>query len=83
MTRLERRNYTNEQLNLKDKGGMFDLLDNVIKTLCRMTDEEFNHYCDIATDEELDLLISEKLTYAQKRQLIIILTTKVYKQWKN
>lgn len=80
MTRLERRNYTDQQLGLKHVGSIMDIFDDHVKVICRMTDEEYDHYCDIATDDELELLIQEQYTFAQKRQLITILTTKIYKQ---
>lgn len=54
------------------------MFDNVVKGFARMTDEEYDYYCDKATDEELGLLIHEKLTFTQKRQLITVLNTKVY-----
>lgn len=78
MTRLERRDYTNGQLGIKQSGGVLDAFDNMVKAICRMTDAEYDYYCDIATDEELDLLVHEDLTYAQKRQLLVLLTTKIY-----
>jgi len=77
-TRLERRNTTYTQWETKGPNGLFDVLDMTIKEMCRITEEELQYYNDIATNEELDLVTSETLTYKQKRKLITFLTTKIY-----
>ncbi len=77
-TRLERKNNKYIQHELKGRHGLFDLLDNVIVAMCRMDDEEYGIYNDIATEEEIELIIKEQLTFSEKRKLITILTTKIY-----
>jgi len=78
MSRLARKNWTDDKYGIKSSGGVLDAMDNVVKVVARMTDDEYDYYCDIATDDEIGLLVEENLTFKQKRQLITLLTTKVY-----
>ncbi len=81
MTRLERKRWLDSDDNpfgFKLSGGMMDAFDNVIKELGRMTDDEYDYYCEIATDFELNLITSNKLSFNEKKLLIKFLTEKVY-----
>lgn len=50
MTRFERKNRT----DIKYKGGgFFDVLDNAIKQVWRITDEEYDYICDQEGEEFL------------------------------
>lgn len=74
MSRIDRRNkLTDDNIGFKHSGGMFDLFDNQIKVAYRINDDEYDHLCEIMTDEESDVFITEKPTYAQKRQMIHLL----------
>lgn len=78
MTRLERRNWTEDQISIKSSGGMLDLFDNAIKEIYRITDEEYDHLCSVMSDEETSLLVTENMTYGQKKQILILLKKHVY-----
>lgn len=78
MTRLERRNWTQDQIGIKSQGGLFDFFDNAIKEIYRITDDEYDHLCSVMTDEETQLLVTENMTYAQKKQILTLLKKHVY-----
>lgn len=71
--RLERRNITYSEIGYKSQGSMFDLLDNSLKTVARINDEQYDFIAENANDDELDLLVKEEFTFAEKRQFIIML----------
>ena len=73
MSRIDRRNWTNEQIGVSNQQSLFDLMDDVMKMAYRITDEEYDHLCEVLTDEELDLVVTEEPTFAQKRQMIELL----------
>lgn len=77
MSRLSRRFWTEEQLNIKSSGGLFDLFDNYIKHALRITDDEYDHILEIASDEEMTILTTEKLSLSQKRELIHFLNKNI------
>lgn len=78
MTRFERRNWTEDSIGIKSSGGMLDLFDNAIKSAYRINDEEYDHICKIANDDELGLLTSESLTFKEKKRLLVFLKNNVY-----
>ena len=72
MSRLLRRNRTNKECGIKTSGGLTDLFDNIIKSAWRLTDEEFDNILEKMTDEEMDLFLTEKPTFEEKRKMIIL-----------
>lgn len=65
----------NPEIKLKNSGGIFDLMDNVIKGGFNITDEELDFICEKATDEELDkfcsiLFSNNSTTFAEKRHAL-------------
>lgn len=73
MNRISRRNWLNTDIGLKSSGGMFDLIDNMIKTIYRINDDEYCNLCGVITDDELILLLTENPTFIEKRKMIQIL----------
>lgn len=72
--RLERRNITYSEIGYKSQGSVFDLLDNSLKTVARINDEQYDFIVENANDDdELDLLAKYEFTFAEKRQFIIML----------
>jgi hypothetical protein len=74
-TRLSRKGV---DLGEARNGGIFGMFDSLIKETCRISEDELDLLCDIATDDELELAIAENLTFAQKRALLIFLEEKIY-----
>ena len=72
MSRLLRRYRTNKECGIKTSGGLTDLFDNIIKSTWRLTDEEFDSILEKMTDEEMDLFLTEKPTFEEKRKMIIL-----------
>ena len=67
----------NPEIKLKSSGGIFDLMDNVVKSGFNITDEQYDFICEEATDEELDkfssiLFDNKGATFAEKRQALMI-----------
>lgn len=73
MSRLKRRNRTLSDVGFKESGGALDLIDNVIKESFRINDAEFDFICENAEDGELESLISDALTFSEKRRIIEVL----------
>ncbi len=55
MTRLERKNRTD--IIFKGCGGITDALDDALKELWRVNDDEFNYIAETASDEELQAIL--------------------------
>ena len=70
MSRLSRKNRTNTDCNIRNSGGITDLFDNTIKSIWRINDTEYDFILDKMTDTEMELFISEKPTFTQKRQML-------------
>jgi hypothetical protein len=78
MSRLARKNWTVDKFGILDEGGILDAFDNAFKSGLRITDDEMDYISATSTDDELELVTREKLTFSQKRQLINYLNIKVY-----
>ena len=72
MSRLSRKNRTEEELGIKSRGGMFDLFDNEVKNVLRITDEEYDHLADKIADDEINFVFKDNLTFSEKRRCLII-----------
>jgi hypothetical protein len=70
MERLNRKKRTYDDLS---SGGIFDLVDNIIKSSFRITDQEYDYIIEHVSDLELEFLTKKKLTFSEKRELIMIL----------
>jgi hypothetical protein len=80
MTRLERLNWTEEMIGIKNPGVIPDLFDNYFKTNMRITNKEYDYICEIATDEEMEVLAQEKLSFSEKKRLLVFLKCHVYEK---
>lgn len=67
--RLNRKN--RQDIDLKGSGGIFDVLDDHIKTVYRINDNEYDYLCEVMTDEELDLFVREPATFGERKQLLL------------
>ena len=77
MTRLERR------IILKDydfevNRGLFGVMDAVMLKAYRITEDELDKICMLATDDELELFTKEDRTIKENRQLLTFLRDKIY-----
>jgi hypothetical protein len=80
MTRLERSSWTEEMIGIKNSGGISALFDNYFKTNMRITDKEYDYICEIVTDEEMEVLAQERLSFSEKRRLMVFLKRHVYEK---
>ena len=70
MTRFERKNRTD--INYKGCGGINDALDDMIKQLWRINDDEYDYLCENLTDEELCTILPEFKNISQIKDAINI-----------
>ena len=70
MTRFERKNRTD--INYKGCGGITDALDDMIKQLWRINDDEYDYLCENLTDEELCTILPEFKNISQIKDAINI-----------
>ena len=74
-TRLSRKGV---DLGEARNGGIFGLFDSMIKETCRVSEDELDLLCDIATEDELDLAVADNLAFGEKRLLLKFLEEKIY-----
>jgi hypothetical protein len=76
MSRLSRKNRTNSELGIKNKGAITDLIDNAIKSTWRINDKEYDFLLDRMTDDQMhhfiDIMQSKSPTFSEKRNLLIM-----------
>ncbi len=73
MSRINRKNWTSEDIAEVSQGGMLDLFDNLFKGVYRINDDEFDNIGGNANQNEIQVLCQENPTFAEKRQIISIL----------
>ena len=77
MTRLERKNKL-QDADYEVTRGVFGLMDAVMLKAFRITEEELDKICMLATDDELELFTKEDRTIKESRQLLTFLRDKIY-----
>jgi len=77
MTRLNRK-LTFKEKDSYPQNGIFGLMDGVMYKVYRITEEELDKICEIATDDELELFTKENRTIRESRQLLTFLKNYVY-----
>ena len=70
MTRLERKNRTD--IVFKGCGGITDALDDALKELWRVNDEEFDYIAETASDEELQAILPPFKSIKDVKNALII-----------
>ena len=73
MSRISRRKWLNAKFGILGRGGLTDAFDDMIKSNFRITDEEYDEIAGNGTDEDLDLLLTDKPTFIQRRKIIEML----------
>lgn len=73
MSRIDRRDWLNKDIGYKSSGGLFDLFDNQIKTIYRINDDEYDHLCEVMSNDESQLFVTENPTFTEKRKMIELL----------
>lgn len=77
MTRLERKNKL-QDADYEVTRGLFGLMDAVMLKAYRITEDELDKICMLATDDELELFTKEDRTIRENRQLLTFLRDKIY-----
>ena len=77
MTRLNRK-LTFKEKDSYPQNGIFGLMDGVMYKVYRITEEELDKICEIATDDELELFTKETRTISESKQLLTFLKNKIY-----
>lgn len=78
MTRLDRK-LTFKEKDTYTSSGIFGLMDGLMYKVYRITEEELDKICEIATDDELELFTKENRTIRESRQILTFLKNYVYK----
>jgi hypothetical protein len=78
MTRLDRK-LTFKEKDSYTQSGVFGLMDGVMFKVYRITEEELDKICALATDDELELFTKEDRTIRESRQLLTFLKNYIYK----
>jgi hypothetical protein len=78
MTRLDRK-LTFKEKDSYTQSGVFGLMDGIMFKVYRITEEELDKICEIATDDELELFTKEDRTIRESRQLLTFLKNYIYK----
>lgn len=73
MSRINRRAWTMAEFGNRNTKGLFGLMDVAMKENLRITDDEYDFIAGEMTDEEMDNVLEEKPTFAQRRRIIEIL----------
>ena len=76
MTRLNRK-LTFKEKDSYPQNGIFGLMDGVMYKVYRITEEELDKICEIATDDELELFTKETRTISESKQLLTFLKNKI------
>lgn len=72
-SRIKNRN--RRDIEFMDHGSIPDLLDNHMKAVLRINDDEYDFICEKASDDEIEILcVQENITFQEKRKIIIVLT---------
>lgn len=77
MTRLDKK-HTKKDEEIPANRGLFGLMGSVMLKTFRITNDELDKICEIATDDELELFTKEDRTIRESRQLLTFLKDKVY-----
>jgi hypothetical protein len=82
MSRLSRKNRTD--IEFKGCGGLTDAFDDAVKGTWRINDDEYDYICQTATDNELDCLMFDCVTFSDKRHSLTVINKFVndYKELK-
>lgn len=72
-SRCKRKFRPYKELKIKSSGGMLDLFDNAIKETYRITDNEYDYLAENLTDEQTNYFVSEKLSFAEKKECLKII----------
>lgn len=73
MSRINRRAWTMAEFGNRNTKGLFGLMDVAMKENLRITDDEYDFIAGEMSDEEMDNVLEEKPTFAQRRRIIEIL----------
>jgi hypothetical protein len=53
--------------------NLFDMMDSAVIQAFHYTEEQYDRFCEEATDEELDLAFKKDKTYSEAKQLVHLL----------
>jgi hypothetical protein len=73
MTRLSRKKRTDIKLSLnqKSKNGLTDLMDDAMKSIWRINDDEYDYLCENLSDDDLYLFtLPDKITLSELKTII-------------
>ena len=81
MSRLARRN--RKDIIFKNGGSLLDAFDDAMKQMWRINDQEYDYICTESSDEELNIILSEKFNFSQAKKALVIVDNKIKECKKN
>jgi hypothetical protein len=79
MTRFDRKN----KVIVGKESNIFDLMDNMMKGLWRIDDDELDYICQHLSDDELDKIVPEFKTISEIKEAITIVNKILEKKYEN
>lgn len=77
MTRLDRKKTFKVQ-DTQTMKGLFGLVDSAMLKIYRISEDELDKICQLATDDELELFTKEDRKINESRQILKFLQEKIY-----
>jgi len=71
--RIERRKWPDSDFGILSSGGILDAFDNAIKSFYRITDDEYDLMAEKMSDDEMDIFLTEKMSFTHGRSIINLL----------
>ena len=81
VSRCKRKFRPYEELKIKSIGSMLDLIDNVIKEVYRITDDEYDYLAENLSDVEMPYFVAEKLSFSEKKECLRIVQNHLSKYY--
>ena len=81
VSRCKRKFRPYEELKIKSSGSMLDLIDNVIKEVYRITDDEYDYLAENLSDVEMSYFVAEKLSFSEKKECLRIVQNHLSKYY--
>lgn len=74
--RIERRKWTKKDIGYSYSGSLLLLIDNTIKQMLRINEDELCYLCEKMNEDDINLIDhGEKYTFSEKRRIITMLNT--------
>ena len=81
VSRCKRKFRPYEELKIKSSGSILDLIDNAMKEVYRITDDEYDYLAENLSDVEMPYFVAEKLSFSEKKECLRIVQNHLSKYY--